>query len=132
MPVSGNPSSFDLPNSNSSARCLARRQVDRVCEQRGTGCQQSRDAVCYLIQPYPATGVKYEILAERGCVADLGAGRSRIALRLNVTAGATPKLNAVAITTQPVPAFTSEKALPIQGFLPVVNYREYDILPKRA
>ena len=35
----------------------------------------------------------------------------------------------MAITTQPVPAFTSEKALSIQGFLPVVNFREYDILP---
>jgi hypothetical protein len=35
----------------------------------------------------------------------------------------------VAITTLPVPAFTGEKALSIQGFLPVVNFREYDILP---
>jgi hypothetical protein len=40
-----------------------------------------------------------------------------------------PKINAVTITTKPVPGFTSEKELTIQGFLPVTNYREYDIMP---
>ena len=49
--------------------------------------------------------------------------------RLNVTDNNVPKLNAVTISTQPVPAFTSEKELPIQGFLPVINNREYDMLP---
>jgi len=38
-------------------------------------------------------------------------------------------MNAVTITTKPLPAFTSEKELPIQGFVPVTNNREYDIMP---
>jgi len=49
--------------------------------------------------------------------------------RLNVTQNSVPKLNAVTISTQPVPAFTSEKDLPVQGFLPVINNREYDMMP---
>jgi hypothetical protein len=49
--------------------------------------------------------------------------------RMNLNDTNTPKLNAVTIATSPVPTFTQEKALPIQGFLPVTNYREYDALP---
>ena len=33
------------------------------------------------------------------------------------------------ITTNPTPVFTSERALPVQGFLPVAFYREYDVFP---
>jgi hypothetical protein len=35
----------------------------------------------------------------------------------------------VAITTNPAPVFTAERALPVQGFVPVAFYREYDIFP---
>jgi hypothetical protein len=49
--------------------------------------------------------------------------------RMNATEAETPKINVVSITTSPVPTFTAERALPIQGFLPVVNFREYDIFP---
>lgn len=39
------------------------------------------------------------------------------------------RLNLVNISLSPAPAFTSERTLPIEGFLPVINYREYDVLP---
>lgn len=81
------------------------------------------------IQPYPATGVKYAISQTGGAWPIWAPGGRELLYRLNVTEGAVPKLNAVAITTQPVPAFSSEKALPVHGFLPVVSYREYDIMP---
>jgi hypothetical protein len=38
-------------------------------------------------------------------------------------------MNVVTITTRPVPAFTSEKELSIQGSVSVTNNREYDIMP---
>src|SRR4030095_1967007 len=50
--------------------------------------------------------------------------------RLNVAADSNvAKIKAVTITTKPVPGFTSDKELPIQGFLPVLYNREYDIMP---
>jgi hypothetical protein len=49
--------------------------------------------------------------------------------RLSLLSGAAPKLNAVAITTNPVPAFTSEESLKIRDFLVFINYRDYDIMP---
>jgi serine/threonine-protein kinase len=81
------------------------------------------------LQPYPPTGVKYEISQSGGAWPIWGPNGRELLYRLNVTEGNVPKLNAVTISTQPVPAFTGEKVLPIQGFLPVINNREYDILP---
>lgn len=49
--------------------------------------------------------------------------------RLSNAVSSTPKLNAVTITTSPVPAFSSEKDLTIQGFVSSTNYREYDLIP---
>jgi hypothetical protein len=49
--------------------------------------------------------------------------------RLNLVSTNVPKLNAVTITTKPVPAFSSENALPLRDFLVFTNYRDYDITP---
>jgi serine/threonine-protein kinase len=80
------------------------------------------------VQPYPPTGVKYQISRSGGAWPVWSPNGSELIYRLNV-GNATPKMNAVTITTKPVPAFTSEKELSMQGFVPVANYREYDILP---
>jgi serine/threonine-protein kinase len=80
-------------------------------------------------QPYPATGVKYQISRSGGAWPVWAPGGGELIYRLSNAVSASPKINAVTITTKPVPAFTSEKELIIQGFLPVTNYREYDIMP---
>jgi dipeptidyl aminopeptidase/acylaminoacyl peptidase len=82
------------------------------------------------VQPYPATGAKYEIAQTGGAWPVWAAGGHELVYRRNVADGAAPQLNVVGITMNPVPSFTSEKPLPVQGFQPVVNYREYDIIQK--
>ncbi|HTM03430.1 MAG TPA: protein kinase [Vicinamibacterales bacterium] len=81
------------------------------------------------MQPYPPTGVKYQISQNGGAWPLWTSGGRELLYRVNVTAGAEPRLNVVSITTAPVPAFTAERALSIQGFQPVVNNREYDVFP---
>lgn len=80
------------------------------------------------VQPYPATGVKYQISRSGGAWPVWSPSGNELIYRLNTLLG-TSKINAVTITTKPVPAFTSEKELTIQGFLPVINYREFDTMP---
>jgi Tol biopolymer transport system component len=83
------------------------------------------------VQPYPPTGVKYEISRNGGAWPVWSPSGGELFYRLNVAGGSNnvAKIKAVTITTKPVPAFTSDRDLPIQGFLPVALYREYDILP---
>ena len=45
------------------------------------------------------------------------------------TANSAQKMNSVKITTNPVPAFSSEAATQIRDFLSFTNERDYDILP---
>jgi hypothetical protein len=80
-------------------------------------------------QPYPPTGVKYQISRSGGAWPVWAPGGGELIYRLSNAVSSAPKINAVTITTKPVPGFTSEKELTIQGFLPITNYREYDILP---
>jgi dipeptidyl aminopeptidase/acylaminoacyl peptidase len=81
------------------------------------------------MQPYPATGVKYQISQGSGAW-PLWTGGGRELLYRAAGLGAAPRLNVISITTAPVPAFTSERILPITGFQPVVNNREYDVFPR--
>jgi eukaryotic-like serine/threonine-protein kinase len=81
------------------------------------------------VQPYPPTGVKYQISRSGGAWPIWAPNGSELLYRLSNTVNSTPKINAVTVTTKPVPAFTSEKELTIQGFVPVTNYREYDMMP---
>ena len=80
------------------------------------------------VQPYPPTGVKYQISRSGGAWPVWSPNGNELIYRLNTLVSAS-KLSAVTITTKPVPTFTSEKELSIQGFLPVINYREYDTMP---
>jgi serine/threonine-protein kinase len=86
-------------------------------------------AFAIYVQPYPPTGVKYQISASGGAWPLWSPGGRELLYRLNVQEGAAPRINAVTITTTPVPAFTTERPLTISGFQPVVNYREYDLFP---
>jgi serine/threonine-protein kinase len=81
------------------------------------------------VQPYPPTGVKYQISRSGGAWPVWSPNGNELFYRLSNVVNSAPKINAVTISTKPVPAFTSEKELTIQGFLPVTNYREYDIMP---
>jgi serine/threonine-protein kinase len=85
-------------------------------------------AFSIYVQPYPPTGVKYQISQSAGAWPLWTAGGHELLYRLAGLVGV-PKLNVVSITTSPVPAFTSERTLPISGFQPVVNNREYDVFP---
>ena len=86
-------------------------------------------AFAIYVQPYPPTGVKYQISASGGAWPVWSSNGGELLYRLNVQEGAAPRINAVTITTTPVPAFTAERTLAINGFQPVVNYREYDVFP---
>jgi Tol biopolymer transport system component len=82
------------------------------------------------VQPYPPTGVKYQISRSGGAWPIWASNGSELIYRLsNAATNASAKLNAVSISTKPVPAFTSEKELSISGFVPVTQFREYDMMP---
>jgi Tol biopolymer transport system component len=112
---------YDLPNSN---------EFGSVFSPDGKWIAYASNAENFgiYVQPYPPTGAKYEISRSGGAWPVWSPNGNELIYRLNV-GNATPKMNAVTITTKPVPAFTSEKELSMQGFLPVANYREYDVLP---
>jgi serine/threonine-protein kinase len=81
------------------------------------------------IQPYPPTGVKYEISKTGGAWPVWSPDGSELFYRPNVLESNGGRLKAVRIATKPVPTFTGDRDLPVRGSVSVVNYREYDILP---
>ena len=121
---------YDLPTSNEFGSVFSP-DGKWIAYASNAGPDENSPATRFAIyvQPYPKTGAKYEIAQSGGAWPIWSSKGSELLYRLNVTEGGAAKLNAVAITTDPVPTFTSEKTLPIQGFQPVVNYREYDGLP---
>jgi serine/threonine-protein kinase len=82
------------------------------------------------VQPYPPTGVKYEITQTGGAWPIWGAGGHELIYRLAGANGLSPRLNVVTITTNPVPMNSSEKILPVSNVQPLINYREYDAIPR--
>ncbi len=121
---------FDNPNSNEFGSAFSP-DGKWIAYSSNAGPEANSPATNFAIylQPYPPTGVKYQISQSGGAWPIWGPNGRELLYRLNVTENNVPTLNAVTISTQPVPAFTSEKVLPIQGFLPAINNREYDILP---
>ena len=73
--------------------------------------------------------MRYPISQSGGAWPIWSSGGRELLYRLNIGEAGPPKINSVTITTNPAPVFTAEKALPVQGFLPVAFYREYDIFP---
>ena len=121
---------FDLPNSNEFGSSISPdgkwiAYASNASPQSGA----APTAFAIYVQPYPATGVKYQISQTGGAWPIWSQNGHELLYRMNVTDGGAPKINVVTITTNPVPAFTAERPLPIQGFQPIVNNREYDVRP---
>jgi serine/threonine-protein kinase len=121
---------FDLPGSNEFGSSFSP-DGKWIAYASNAAADQSGAPTAFSIyvQPYPPTGVKYQISQSAGAWPLWTSGGHELLYRLAGTVG-TAKLNVVSITTAPVPAFTSERALPITGFQPVVNNREYDVFPR--
>src|SRR5262249_10993740 len=80
------------------------------------------------VQPFPPTGAKYQISDTGGLWPIWSPNGNELFYRLS-TASNVMSLNAIKITTNPVPVFSSENTLPIRDFLVFTNYRDYDIMP---
>jgi Tol biopolymer transport system component len=126
---------YDLPNSNEfgsqfspDGKWIAYAS-NAVADQQADPSALTGFAI--YVQPYPPTGVKYQITQTGGAWPIWSSNGRELLYRLQGTSatGTTPKIYSVSITTQPTPVFTAEHPLPIQGFQPVINYREYDVLP---
>jgi hypothetical protein len=71
--------------------------------------------------------VKYEISRNGGAWPVWAPGAGELFYRLNAGEG-NARIKSVTVAMSP-PGFTSDKDLPIRGFIQVLNYRDYDILP---
>jgi serine/threonine protein kinase/Tol biopolymer transport system component len=81
------------------------------------------------VQPFPPTGVKYLISQGGGAWPVWSPTGKELFYRMVTGNNAGQKFNAVKITTNPVPAFSSEASTQIRDFLSFTNERDYDILP---
>jgi Tol biopolymer transport system component len=117
---------YDLPTSNEAGSAFSHDgKWIAYFSNEGPGQQFG-----IFIQPYPRTGAKYEISRTGGVYPVWHPSDGELFYRLSVAADSNvAKIKAVTVTTKPVPGFTSDKELPIQGFLPVLFNREYDIMP---
>jgi serine/threonine-protein kinase len=120
---------FDLPNSNEFGAAFSPdgKWLAYASNADPNPNNPSTNFAIY-VQPYPPTGVKYQISQTAGTWPIWTAGGRELIYRPNADGGV-QRLNLVTISLSPAPAFTSEKTLPIEGFLPIINYREYDVLP---
>jgi dipeptidyl aminopeptidase/acylaminoacyl peptidase len=121
---------FDLPNSNEFGSNFSPdgKWIAYASNASPTANGEPTSFAIY-VQPYPPTGVKYEISQTGGAWPIWSSMGRELLYRMNANEATTPKINVVSIATSPVPTFTAERPLPIQGFLPVTNFREYDIFP---
>jgi serine/threonine-protein kinase len=121
---------FDLPGSNEFGSAFSPDgKWIAYASNASADATGNPTAFAIYVQPYPPTGVKYQISSSGGAWPTWAANGAELLYRLNVQEGGAPRINAVTITTTPVPAFTTERVLTITGFQPVVNYREYDVFP---
>jgi Tol biopolymer transport system component len=121
---------FDLPGSNEFGSSFS--PDGKWIAYASNAAPDSTGAPTFFsiyMQPYPATGVKYQISQGSGAWPLWTAGGRELLYRFAGLATAA-RLSVVSITTTPVPAFTAERTLPITGFQPVVNNREYDVFPR--
>jgi Tol biopolymer transport system component len=121
---------FDLPDSNEFGSQFSPdgKWIAYASNASPSGGEPTAFAI--YLQPYPATGVKYQISQSGGAWPIWSAGGHELIYRISATAaGAGQRLHVVNVAMNPVPTFTAEQTLPVQGFLPIVNNREYDVFP---
>jgi eukaryotic-like serine/threonine-protein kinase len=121
---------FDLPNSNEFGSSFSPdgKWIAYASNASQEPNGQPTTFAIYL-QPFPPTGVRYPISQTGGAWPIWSSGGRELLYRLNIGEAGPPKINSVTIATNPAPVFSAERALPVQGFLPVSFYREYDIFP---
>ncbi len=87
------------------------------------------------VQPFPATGAIHQLTQEGGVFPLWSRDGSELFYRRQVAAGGVGRVNAgariagVAVSTDGAFGFGNEQTLPIEGFLVVGTYRDYDITP---
>ena len=87
------------------------------------------------IQPFPPTGVRPQITQQGGAMPMWSPDGDELFYRTQAQAGiggganALARLMAINITTDPALRWTNERVLPIEGFVTVSAYRDYDITP---
>jgi serine/threonine protein kinase len=118
---------YDVPEANEFGSAFS--PDGKWIAYAGNNANESNPVFGIYVQPYPPTGAKYEISRNGGAWPVWSPIGGELFYRLNVGDANAARIKAVAIATNPVPGFTSDKDLPMQGFIPAVNYKEYDIMP---
>ena len=84
-------------------------------------------ALDVYVEPFPPTGAKRRISQDGGYWPLWSPGGDRLFYRPR--AGLATALRSVDVITNPEFAFTNEQLLPIEGFVVVPNFRNYDLMP---
>jgi serine/threonine-protein kinase len=118
---------YDVPTSNEFGSVFSPDGKWIAYASNNTGTNESSQFGIY-VQPYPPKpGVKYEISRNGGAWPVWSPLAGELFYRLNVGEG-NARIKAVNVSMSP-PGFTSDRDLPIRGFIQVTNYRDYDVMP---
>jgi dipeptidyl aminopeptidase/acylaminoacyl peptidase len=120
---------FDLPDSNEFGSAFSPDGKWIAYASNAAPNGGAPTAFAIYLQPYPPTGVKYQISQTGGAWPIWASSGHELIYRLSGTAAGGQRFQTVAVTTDPVPTFTAEQTLPIRGFVSTVNNREYDVFP---
>ena len=120
---------FDLPTSNEFGSQFSPDGKWMAYASNASPQGGEPTAFAIYMQPYPPTGAKYQISQTGGAWPIWSPDGRELIYRLNGGGVSGQRLHTVTVSTLPVPTFGAEQTLPIQGFLPVVNNREYDMFP---
>ena len=86
-------------------------------------------ALDVYVEPFPPTGAKRRVSQDGGYWPLWSPGGNRLFYRPRAGLATTLRLRSVDVITNPELAFTNEQPLPIEGFVVVPNFRNYDLMP---